>query len=117
VTCTTAKRPAFSLLELLAVVTILGFLATVILPRVSESSATAKEKTCFHHRAQINAAVEIYAVRNGALPDDLSDLNTPDVFPEGIPTCPVSGVAYTLNPTTKRVLGHLGGGKSGGHPF
>jgi len=116
-TIPTKKRRGFSLLELLAVVTILGFLATMILPRVAESTATAKEQTCFHHRAQINAAVEIYAVRNGALPNELSDLDTPEVFPEGIPTCPVSGVPYALNPTTKRVLGHLGGGKAGGHPF
>ncbi len=113
----TKKHQAFSLLELLAVITILGFLASIILPRVSKSSATAKEKTCFHHRAQINAAVEIYAIKNGALPNDLSDLDTPDVFPDGIPTCPVSGVPYALNATTKRVLGHLGGGKAGGHPF
>ncbi len=113
----TKKHRAFSLLELLAVITILGFLASIILPRVTASAAAAKEKTCFHHRAQINAAVEIYALNNGALPNDLSDINTPDAFPEGIPNCPVSDVPYVLNPTTKRVLGHLGGGKSGGHPF
>ena len=109
-------RPGLSLLELLAVITIIGFLSTLVVTRVSTAADTAKEKTCFHHRAQINAAVEIYAVKNDAFPTSISDIDTPDVFPDGIPTCPVSGVAYTLNATTHRVQGHLGGGKTGGHP-
>ena len=106
---------AFSLLELLAVITIIGFLATLIVPRVSDSAATAKEKSCFHNRAQINSAIEIYAVKNGSLPTSIADINTPDAFPDGIPTCPVSGAAYKLNTITSRVLGHTGGGKGGDH--
>jgi len=112
-----SKAPAgFSLLELIAVVAIIGFISSLIIPRIGSTANTAKEKTCFHNRAQINVAVEGYLLETGALPTDLSDLNTPDVFPDGIPTCPVSGVTYTLNATTGRVSGHLGGGKTGGHP-
>ena len=110
------RQSGFSLLELLAVITIIGFLATLILPRVSSSIDTAKEKTCFHNRAQINSAVEVYVLNNDAFPTNLSDIDTIDIFPDGIPTCPVSGVAYALDPTTHRVVGHLGGGKTGGHP-
>jgi general secretion pathway protein G len=91
-------------------------IATLIIPRVTTSTYTAKEKTCFHNRAEINSAVEIYAMENGTFPTTISDLDTPDRFPSGIPVCPVSGVPYTLNATTHRVQGHLGGGKSGGHP-
>ena len=110
------SRIAFSLLELLAVITIIGFIASLILPRVSTSASTAKEKTCFHHRAQINSAVEIYYIQNGSFPTSLADIDTSDNFPDGLPQCPVSNVAYTLNATTHRVQGHLGGGKTGGHP-
>ena len=106
----------FSLLELIAVVTILGVIASLIIPRLTTSASVAREKTCFHNRAEINSAVEIYAVQNGAFPANIAELDTPDRFPDGIPVCPVSGVAYTLNATTHRVEGHLGGGKSGGHP-
>ena len=106
----------FSLLELLAVISIIAFIASIIIPRVTASVSTAKEKSCFHNRAQINSAVETYAVENSAFPTTINDLNTPDRFPDGIPVCPVSGVTYTLNSTTHRVQGHLGGGKSGGHP-
>ncbi len=110
------RRLGFSLLELIAVVAIIAVIATLIIPRLTTSASTAREKACFHNRAEINSAVEIYAVENGSFPANISDLDTPDRFPDGIPVCPVSGVPYTLNAATYRVQGHLGGGKSGGHP-
>ncbi|HYO24320.1 MAG TPA: prepilin-type N-terminal cleavage/methylation domain-containing protein, partial [Lacipirellulaceae bacterium] len=54
------SKPGFSLLELLAVVTILGVIAALIVPRVTVSSAAAKTKVRDHHMATINAAVEQY---------------------------------------------------------
>jgi general secretion pathway protein G len=102
-------RSAFSLLELLAVVLIIGALAAILVPRASAARDQAEEKACYHNRMLINSAVERYAVTNGADPADLSDLNTPDYFPEGIPVCPVSGNPYTLNPATQRVSGHASG--------
>ena len=110
------SNSAFSLLELLAVIAIIAFISSLIVPRVTTSVSTAKEKTCFHNRAQINAAVEAYSIENSGFPTTTADLDTPDRFPGGIPVCPVSGTAYTLDPTTHRVQGHLGGGKTGGHP-
>ncbi len=102
------KQAAFSLMELLAVVTILGILAALILPRVINSSDTAKDKTCFHNRAEINITVEQYYLHTGTWPaNDLSDIGAdPNYFPEGLPTCPVSGQPYRLDPTTHRLIGH-----------
>ena len=111
------KRIAFTLLELLAVVTILGILAVLIIPRVTNNATNAKEKTCYHNRAQINATVERYRIEVGTWPaDNLSDIGAnANYFPEGIATCPVSGQAYKLDATTRRVVGHTGGGKGGDH--
>jgi general secretion pathway protein G len=101
-----SHRPrGFSLLELLAVVTILGVIAAIIVPRVTVSSSTAKTKVRDHHKATINAAVERYYIDNNSWPaNDLSDIgaNT-SYFPSGIPTNPVDNTAYTLNATTHRV--------------
>ncbi|HMP06398.1 MAG TPA: prepilin-type N-terminal cleavage/methylation domain-containing protein [Lacipirellulaceae bacterium] len=101
----TFGKGGFSLLELLAVVTILGVIAAIIVPRVTVSSATAKEKVRDHHKATINAAVERYYIDSGAWPaNDLSDIGAnANYFPTGIPTNPVDGSAYTLNATTHRV--------------
>jgi prepilin-type N-terminal cleavage/methylation domain-containing protein len=100
-----SKSRGFSLLELLAVVTILGIIAAIIVPRVTVSSDTAKQRVRDHHKATINAAVERWYVDNGSWPaNDLSDIGADtDYFPEGIPTNPVDGSAYTLNATTHRV--------------
>jgi len=111
-----ARRAAgFSLLELLAVVAILGIIALVAIPRIGISAATARENACFQNKSQINRAVEKYLFENGSLPATIADIDTPGYFPDGIPNCPVSANAYTLDPTTKRVVNHDGGGKGGGH--
>jgi len=111
------RRFGFSLLELLAVVTILGIIAAVVVPRITASSRTARENACFTNKAEINEAVERYYLTTGSLPSSLKDLDTNEYFPSGIPVCPVSGHAYTLNASTKRVFGHNSSGKLAGfHP-
>jgi type II secretory pathway pseudopilin PulG len=91
------------------VILIISFLALLIVPRVVVSTLEAKERTCFHNRAQINSAAERYFAVNDAFPTDISQLNTDEYFPSGIPVCPVSGAAYALDPTTHRVDGHTTG--------
>ncbi len=110
--CRQTKRTAFSLLELLAVVTILGIIAALIVPRINQGSDRAKGETCLHNRAEINITVERYYLHNNTWPaNDLSDIGADqDYFPDGLPACPVSGAAYTLDPTTHRVVGHTGPG-------
>jgi prepilin-type N-terminal cleavage/methylation domain-containing protein len=99
------RRNGFSLLELLAVVTILGVIAAIIIPRVTVSNATAKLRVRDHHKGTINAAVERYYVDNNVWPaNDLSDIGAnANYFPGGLPVNPVDGTPYTLNATTHRV--------------
>jgi prepilin-type N-terminal cleavage/methylation domain-containing protein len=99
------KPSGFSLLELLAVVTILGIIALVIIPRITFSSTTAKKNACFQNKAEINSAAERYYFDNGSVPADLAALNT--YFPDGVPVCPVSGNAYALG-ANGRVTSHTG---------
>jgi type II secretory pathway pseudopilin PulG len=97
-------------MELLAVVTILGLIAALVLPRVISGNDVAKEKTCFHNRAEINITVEQYYMHTGTWPaTNLSDIGAdPQYFPDGLPTCPVSGAPYRIDGTTHRVVGHAG---------
>ena len=102
------SRRGLSLLELVIVVLILGAIATYAMVRISMSRTVAQEKACRHNVAQINSALERYAVVNDGFPVDLTPLETNDYFPEGIPVCPVSGNPYALNTTTNHVDGHDG---------
>ena len=99
------KPKGFSLMELLAVVTILGIIAAIIVPRVAVSSDTAKQKVNSHNKATINAAVERWYIEKGTWPaNDLSDIGADgNYFPSGIPANPTDNSAYTLNATTHRV--------------
>ncbi len=102
------KRQGFTLIEILAVVVILGILATVVVPRVLASSATAKTNACHQNKAVINTAVEKWYFDNGtwpaaALTDVGADLS---YVPDGIPACPVDSSAYALDTLSNRVTGH-----------
>ena len=100
------RRSGFSLMELLAVVTILGIIAAMVVPRVSTSSATAKAKVHAHNKATINSAVERYYTETGTWPaNDLSDIGANvNYFPDGLPVNPVvPATAYSIDGTTHRV--------------
>lgn len=93
------KKRGFSLMELLAVVTILGIIAAIIVPRVTVSSDTAKSKVNAHNIATINAAVERWYIENGSWPvTAMTDIGADtNYFPDGIPANPVTGNSYQLD--------------------
>src|SRR5688500_18244492 len=99
------RRRGFSLLELLAVVTILGIIAVVVIPRISVSSTTAKTNAHNQNKSEINSAVERWYFSNGTWPaNDLSDIGADsNYFPNGLPTNPVDGSAYSLTAASHRV--------------
>ncbi len=103
------NKRGFTLIEILAVVVILGILAVVVVPRVLTSSATAKTNACYQNKASINTAVEKYYFDTGGWPSDAMTLDIgadADYFPDGIPACPVDASVYALGTTTHRVTGH-----------
>ncbi len=90
------KKSGFSLLELLAVVTILGIIAAIIVPRVSVSTANANTQVRAHQIATLNAAMERYYVDTGAFPATLAEAAFVSGYvPEGVPT-PAGGGTYTI---------------------
>jgi type II secretory pathway pseudopilin PulG len=105
----TSKRPGFSLLELLAIVIIIGAIAAIVIGRISMTGVKTKENACQRNKAEINRAVERYHFDNDVWPADISQIEILPLFPEGLPVCPVSGASYALDPTTHRVQGHTPG--------
>ena len=97
-----------SLIELLAVVTIMGILALLVVPRFATQSVNAKKQGCAVNKGNIEVQCQLWLRQKNAAPTStLSDIGANrNYFPEGLPTCPVDGSAYTMNTTTLRVNGH-----------
>jgi len=95
------RRRGFSLIELLLVVTILGIIAALVVPRVSTSTDMAAEKVRASHVAQLNGAIEQYYLTNGSWPTDLTDL-VGTYLVDGVPTNPMGG-PYSIDATSHRV--------------
>lgn len=102
---TRTRQTGFSLLELLAVVTILGIIAAMAMSRVSAQALDAKKKCCLQYKGDINSAIEHYHFDHGVYPTTLSDLQG-QFYAESIPNCPVDNSAYSIDSTTHRIQGH-----------
>jgi competence protein ComGC len=85
-----AKRPSFSLVELLIVVLILSAPAAVAIPKITGSSQTSKLNTCKDNIQIINNQIESYHINTGSWSSNLKDdiLEYTDYFPDGQPECP-----------------------------
>lgn len=98
-----ARRSAFSLLELLAGVTILGVITAVVMPRISVSGVTAKKQCCAGYRTDLNKSLERYFFANGNYPTSVDALANTEYYPEIVPVCPVSSEVYKIDPDTGRI--------------
>ncbi|MHC4170822.1 MAG: type II secretion system protein [Planctomycetota bacterium] len=81
----------FTLAELVTVALILGSVAAVIDAPGVKASASG----CRTNIDTINSQIELYCANNGSYPADLPSISGDvNYFPDGAPTCPVSGAAY-----------------------
>jgi prepilin-type N-terminal cleavage/methylation domain-containing protein len=98
------RMRAFTLVELLVVVLILGVLAFVAIPRISQNVYDAKVKACQVNIYMINQAIERYYLANGVFPVAQHVVKRDkNIFPGGPPLCPVTGLVYRGMTADKRV--------------
>jgi general secretion pathway protein G len=96
----------FTLLELLAVITIIGILAATVMSRISTQAFDAKKKCCLQYKADLNSAIERFHFEQDGYPSQLSELQG-TYYPESIPNCPVTNLPYEIDSVTNRVQGHI----------
>lgn len=103
----TRGNKGFSLVELMVVLSVLGVLTIVIVPRVFGENDATKAAACHTYQGVIEIQAELWMHNTGNWPSsNLADIGaSTDYFPEGLPTCPVDGSAYTID-NTGRVVGH-----------
>jgi len=63
------KRGAFTLIELMIVIVILGLLAAMVVPNLTGKGAEAKKKlTCVQMKSIYNGALDMYKMQHGSYP-------------------------------------------------
>ena len=93
---------AFTLVELLVVVAIIGILATMMLPALAKARESARRASCKSNLHQMQLGMEMYSEANSELyPPDLPALQT---FMGGATVlkvfcCPSSGATNAINYT------------------
>jgi prepilin-type N-terminal cleavage/methylation domain-containing protein len=91
------KKSGFSLLEIMIVVTIIGFLAGLAVPAFMKARAATQKGRCIDNMRQMAGAKEQWAVENfGNNGDTIPDGVLEPFFKRGMPACPAGGV-YEVN--------------------
>lgn len=87
------NRKAFTIIELLTVIAIIGILIAVIQPILSSSSAHSKKMMCESNLSQIGMAVHVYAEDYSVLPESLDRVDS-ILQNHKLLACPSTGQRY-----------------------
>ncbi len=95
---------AFTLIEIMIVVAIIGMLAAIAIPNLSQAISTTRQRACAINRKNIDAAKLRWALETqqpeSAAPTD-EDLFGAKRYIEHTPDCPARG-KYTLNAVAEK---------------
>ena len=92
------KESAFTLVEIMIVVAIIGLLAAIAIPNFVKAREKAQTNTCIANLKQLDGAKESWALENKKKTGDTPAMT--DLVPDYVkvePKCPGGSAAYTVN--------------------
>lgn len=94
---TLKSRKGFTLVELMAVIAIIGIIAAIAIPRFSDATEEAQAAKILADLRTIDSAITMHFAANNAYPDYTADdlVTAPNAYLAALPT-PPSG-AYSIN--------------------
>lgn len=81
-------KSAFSIVELMVVIAIIGLLSAIVIPAVMKANLTAQQKTCINNLREIDQAIQQWAMENKALPTDVVTHSNLVPYLRTLPFCP-----------------------------
>ena len=99
-----AGQRAFTLVEIMIVIAIIGLLAAIAIPNFLKHRAYTQMQACIANLSKLDATKELWGLEHGKATGSIAtvdDLVGPDLYLKTMPTCPAKG-NYLLMPIGTR---------------
>ena len=94
----TSRKSAFTLVEIMIVVAIIGLLAAIAIPNFIKAREASQKNACIANLKQIDGAKQTWALETKQISTatpNTTDLYGPTLYIRDTPACPANGT-YTL---------------------
>jgi prepilin-type N-terminal cleavage/methylation domain-containing protein len=88
------KRGAFTLVEIMIVVAIIGLLAAIAIPNFVKARTTAQANACINNLRQIDGAKQQWALENKKAAGDTPTATEVAEYLKTLPICPAGGTTF-----------------------
>ncbi len=90
------NKHAFTLIELMIVIAIIGILAAMAVPNFQQARERARQSKCYEFTALLTRTAEVYHTEHGCYPATIADMNRYLSGSKGF-SCPSGGVFSPLS--------------------